>query len=550
MSDVVMRAQSVSKVYGGTHALRGVDFEVRAGRVIALLGENGAGKSTLMKILAGVEQPTTGRLELDGQPVRFESPSDAVGQGVAIIHQELNLCPNLSVADNIFMGRERGRAGFVDYAGQRELARALFERLEEPIDPRRPVGELRLGQQQLVEIARALSEDARVLVMDEPTSALSAAEAQVLFRVIRDLTAHGVAIVYISHHLDECLEIADDAVVLRDGAVVASAPMHDVDLSWIVENMVGRDQDDLYAPMAFAPGDPLLELRDVVVADPENAGRLAVRGVSLTVHEGEVVGLYGLMGAGRTELLEAVAGRNDVVSGDIRLAGTSVTGLSIAERIRRGLALVPEDRQRDGLVQALSVGRNLSLAALGGFLRGLVLNKQSESAAVRQMMSAVRVKAAGPDAEIGSLSGGNQQKVVVGKVLMTTPRVIVLDEPTRGIDVGAKADIFALMAQQAKEGRGVLFATSEVEEVLHSADRIVVLSRGRVAAELDPRTTTREDVMAASGESLDGSSTNGGEPREARAAPTATRGRRSRRVVGRDRLPNRAKEASPHEPTD
>ena len=512
MNDVVMRAQSVSKVYGGTHALRGVDFEVRAGRVSALLGENGAGKSTLMKILAGVEQPTTGRLELDGAPVRFASPSDAVRHGVAIIHQELNLCPNLSVADNVFLGRERGRAGFVDDAEQRELAEALFERLEEPIDPRRPVGDLRLGQQQLVEIARALSEDARVLVMDEPTSALSATEVQVLFRVIRDLTAHGVAIVYISHHLDECLEIADDAVVLRDGAVVASAPMRDVDLSWIVEHMVGRDQSDLYAPMAFAPGAPLLELRDVVVADPENAGRLAVRGVSLTVHEGEVVGLYGLMGAGRTELLEALAGRNEVVSGEISLGGTPVSGLSIAERIRRGLALVPEDRQRDGLVQALSVGRNLSLAALGGFLRGLVLNRRSESDAVRRMMDAVRVKAAGPHAEIGSLSGGNQQKVVVGKVLMTAPRVIVLDEPTRGIDVGAKADVFALMAEQAGQGRGVLFATSEVEEVLHAADRIVVLSRGRVAGEFDPRTTTREDVMAASGESLDGPTTSGGDP--------------------------------------
>ena len=511
MSDVVMRAQAVSKVYGGTHALRGVDFEVRAGRVVALLGENGAGKSTLMKILAGVEQPTTGRLELDGRPVRFESPSDAVSQGVAIIHQELNLCPNLSVADNIFMGRERVRAGLVDYAEQREIARSLFERLEEPIDPRRPVGELRLGQQQLVEIARALSEQTRVLIMDEPTSALSAAEVQVLFRVIRELTAQGVAVIYISHHLDECLEIADEAVVLRDGAVVASAPMREVDLSWIVENMVGRDQSELYAPMAFAAGEPLLELRDVVVADPENAGRLAVRGVSLTVHEREVVGIYGLMGAGRTELLEALAGRNEVVSGDIMLAGRSVTRLSIAERIRRGLALVPEDRQRDGLVPTLSVGRNLSLAALGGFLKGLVLNRRTESAAVRSMMAAVRVKAAGPQAEIGSLSGGNQQKVVVGKVLMTSPRVLVLDEPTRGIDVGAKADIFALMAEQAQDGRGVLFATSEVEEVLHAADRIVVLSRGRVAGEFDPRTTTREEVMAASGESLDSSTTSGGD---------------------------------------
>ncbi|PSL00350.1 monosaccharide ABC transporter ATP-binding protein (CUT2 family) [Haloactinopolyspora alba] len=512
-SDVVVRALGVTKIYGGTHALRGVDFEVRAGRVVALLGENGAGKSTLMKILAGVEQPTAGQLELYGRPASFDSPADALSQGVAIIHQELNLCPNLSVADNIFLGRERGRGGgFVDYSEQSELAHRLFERLEEPIDPGRLVEDLRLGQQQLVEIARALSEQTRVLIMDEPTSALSGSEVEVLFRVIRELTAQGVAIIYISHHLDECLEIADDAVVLRDGSVVAAASMADVDLSWIVQQMVGRDEGELYAPLAFDPGVPLLEIRDVVVADPENAGRLAVRDVSLTVHENEVVGLYGLMGAGRTELLEAVAGRNAVAAGDIRLDGASLVGKRISERIRAGVALVPEDRHRDGLVPALSVGRNLSLAALSRFLKGVFLDRRTEATAVQSAMSDVRVKAAGAHAEIGSLSGGNQQKVVVGKVLLTSPRVVVLDEPTRGIDVGAKADIFALMADQAKDGRGVLFATSEVEEVLHAADRIIVMSRGLVVGEFDPRTTTREELMAASGEALEGLTTNGGDP--------------------------------------
>ncbi|WP_372593967.1 sugar ABC transporter ATP-binding protein [Actinotalea sp.] len=497
-TDVVMRASGVTKVYGGTHALRGVDFEVRRGQVTALIGENGAGKSTLMKILAGVETPTTGTIELDGRPVAFRSPSEAVEHGVAIIHQELNLCPNLSIADNIFVGRERRKGVFVDYAAQRQDAIDLLAHLEEPIDPKTLVGDLRLGQQQLVEIARALSEDARVLIMDEPTSALSAVEVHVLFRVIRELTARGVSIIYISHHLDECMELAHDAVILRDGDVVAQAPMAEVDLAWIVSKMVGRDEGALFSAMAHDPGSPVLEIADVIVADPDSPERLAVRGVSLTVHAGEVVGIYGLMGAGRTELLEALAGRNAVLGGTITLDGRDLTGESVQDRIAAGLILVPEDRQRDGLVPSLSVGRNLSLAAVQRFVRGPFVRRMAERSEVDETAQKVRVKAASQDAPINSLSGGNQQKVVIGRALMTRPRVLVLDEPTRGIDVGAKADIFALMAAEARTGIGVLFATSEVSEVLHACDRIVVMARGQVSAVLDPRTTTREQLMAAS----------------------------------------------------
>jgi erythritol transport system ATP-binding protein len=496
--DVVLRATGVAKVYGGTHALRGVDFEVRRGQVTALIGENGAGKSTLMKILAGVERPTTGTIELDGQPVAFTSPADAVAHGVAIIHQELNLCPNLSISDNIFIGRERVKGAFVDYGRQREAARALLEHLEEPLNPRTLVGELRLGQQQLVEIARALSEDTRVLIMDEPTSALSAAEVHVLFRVIRELTARGVSIIYISHHLDECLEIADTAVVLRDGNIVARAPMAEVDLKWIVAQMVGRDESALFAPMAHDPGRPLLEIEGLIVSDPDQPERLAVRGVDLTVHAGEVVGVYGLMGAGRTELLEALAGRNPVLGGRVTLDGRDLTHASVGARIEAGLVLVPEDRQRDGLVQALSVGRNMNLSAVNRFVRGAFVRSREERAAIDAVAAQVRVKTAGQDAPIGSLSGGNQQKVVIGRALMTKPQLLVLDEPTRGIDVGAKADIFALMAEEARKGIGVLFATSEVGEVLHACDRIIVMARGRIAAELDPRTADREQLMAAS----------------------------------------------------
>ncbi|GEL45348.1 sugar ABC transporter ATP-binding protein [Cellulomonas hominis] len=498
LPDVVLRATGVAKVYGGTHALRGVDFEVRRGHVTALLGENGAGKSTLMKILAGVEKPTTGTIELDGAPVEFASPADAVAHGVAIIHQELNLCPNLSISDNIFIGRERVKGAFVDFPAQRAAARELLEHLEEPLDPTTLVGDLRLGQQQLVEIARALAEDTRVLIIDEPTSALSAAEVHVLFRVIRELTARGVSIIYISHHLDECLEIADTAVVLRDGALVAQAPMADVDLGWIVSQMVGREEGALFAPMAHDPGAPLLEIDDLIVSDPDAPERLAVRGVSLTVHAGEVVGVYGLMGAGRTELLEALAGRNPVLGGRVTLDGEDLTHATVGDRIDAGLVLVPEDRQRDGLVQALSVGRNMALAAVDRFVRGPFVRGRDERGAVEDVSRLVRVKTAGQDAPIGSLSGGNQQKVVIGRALMTKPKLLVLDEPTRGIDVGAKADIFALMADEARKGIGVLFATSEVGEVLHACDRILVMARGRIAAELDPRTTDREQLMAAS----------------------------------------------------
>jgi erythritol transport system ATP-binding protein len=498
-SDVIMSAEGITKAYGATHALRGVDFDVHQGKVTVLFGENGAGKSTLMKIMSGVERPTSGHLRLHGEEVHFDSPSDAVARGVAIIHQELNLCPNLSVADNIFIGRERTRRGVVvDQAGQRRTAEKVLKRLEEPINPRTLVGDLRLGQQQVVEIARALVEDARILIMDEPTSALSATEVAVLFRLIRELTAAGVSIVYISHHLDECLEIGDHAVVLRDGGVVAQAPMKSIDLGWIVTQMVGREEGDLYAPIESRPGEPVLEVKDLIVADPSSPDRVAVRDLSLTVRRGEVVGIYGLMGAGRTELLETLAGRNSALGGTIHHRGRDIGGRSVAGRIDGGIILVPEDRQRDGLVPSMTVGGNLSLSALKDYVRGPFVNSRLERGAVDEIVRDVRVKTSGPAAPIGSLSGGNQQKVVIGRALMTDPDLLLLDEPTRGIDVGAKADIFKLMADQAASGIGVLFATSEVGEVLHASTRILVMSRGRIVAELDPATTTREQILAAS----------------------------------------------------
>jgi erythritol transport system ATP-binding protein len=499
--DAILSARDIVKSYGGVHALKGVNFDIHRGKVTTLFGENGAGKSTLMKILSGVTAPTAGEIRLDGRPVNFSSASEARDLGISIIHQELSLAPNLSVRDNIFMGRElRTRTG-VDFAEEARQARALMADLEEDIDPLTPVEELRLGQQQIVEIARALSVDSRILIMDEPTSALSAAEVEVLFRVIRDLTSRGVSIVYISHHLEEALQITDYAVVLRDGNITATAEARDIDLEWIVRNMVGENFDLGSPPAGYEFGEVALSIEDVSVADSTGSG-LVVDHLSLDVRAGEIVCIYGLMGAGRTELLECVAGRGTMASGRVLLEGEDVSGLSIAERIASGLVLVPEDRQRDGLVQTMTVGRNLSLASIEAFARGALLSRTRERALIGESIRKVTIKTAGGDAMIGSLSGGNQQKVVIGKMLATEPKVILLDEPSRGIDVGAKAEVFRLLSERAAQGLAVVFSTSEVAECLSIAHRIVVMRRGRISREFGPD-TTKEQIMAASGEAVD-----------------------------------------------
>jgi len=500
-TDVVLRAVDVSKSYGVTQALKGVNFDVRRGQVTSLFGENGAGKSTLMKILSGVESPTAGQLELDGEQLELKSTNDAVDRGISIIHQELNLCPNLNVRDNIFVGRElTGRRG-VDFGREAQITRELMQRLEEDIDPATMVSELRLGQQQIVEIARALAADARILIMDEPTSALSASEVEVLFNVIRELRDQGVAIVYISHHLEEAVEIADHAVVFRDGALVAESPAAEIDLAWVVSKMVGHAADYDFSETGRDHGDVALSIEHVKVIDPDGGGRLAVNDLSLEVRAGEVVCLYGLMGAGRTELLEALSGRQPIADGSVTLEGRDLRRMSVERRVAAGIGLVPEDRQRDGLVQMMSVGSNLSLASLLRVVRHRFVSRDRERERVDHMIGEVRVKTEGPAQPITSLSGGNQQKVVIGKLLLTEPRVLLLDEPTRGIDVGAKGEIFTLLFREAEKGLAVLYATSEIAEALSASHRIAVMSRGRIVRELDPATTTREEVMAASGES-------------------------------------------------
>lgn len=501
-SDVILSARNVEKRFGAVHALKEVNFDIHLGQVTTLFGENGAGKSTLMKILSGVITPTAGEILLEGEPVSFLSPSDAEALGITIIHQELSLAPNLNVRDNIFMGRElTGVGNTVDYKEEASQTQRLMDELGEPIHPLTPVEDLRVGQQQIVEIARALSKNSRILIMDEPTSALSATEVETLFKVVRDLKAKGVSIVYISHHLEEALQITDHAVVLRDGAMTAYAPRCDIDLQWIVKHMVGEQFDLGAPPTGYDLGEVAISIQHLSVSDDKVAGRYVVDDLSLDVRAGEIVCIYGLMGAGRTELLECAAGRTRQSDGDILLGGSEVTHFSIAQRIDRGLVLVPEDRQRDGLVQTMSVGRNLSLASIKTFTHQCFTSSGVEDEMVTSAIDKVHIKTDGGEAAIGSLSGGNQQKVVIGKMLATNPHVIMLDEPSRGIDIGAKAEVFKLLSEGARQGLAVVFTTSEVSECLSIPHRVLVMSKGKVSAEFGPG-VTKEEIMAASGESV------------------------------------------------
>ena len=488
----VLEAREVSVQFPGTLALDRVSFALRGGSVAALIGENGAGKSTLVKVLGGIQRPTRGTLLMDGREIALRSVRDAAAHGIGIIHQELNLCPNLSVAENIYLARERTQRGVLDKRRQERGARELLARLEHPIDPRTPVGDLPLGQQQIVEIAKALEREVRVLMMDEPTSALSAAEIEVLFRVIRDLRARGVAIVYISHRLEELLGIADSVSVLRDGRMVAEAPAVEVDTRWIVERMTGRPAGAAELPSAVSAGAEVLRVDSLSLA--AESGRPLLRGVSLGLRAGEVLGIYGLMGAGRTELLECLMGLHPEVAGSILLDSRRLDRTDTAGRISAGLAMVPEDRQASGLVQSLSVLANMTLASLTA---AVCLSPGREEAAATSAASDLQIRGPGLRHNIGALSGGNQQKVVLARCLLTRPKVLLLDEPTRGVDVGAKREIHAIVRRLAADGMAIVLVSSELEEVRATAQRILVMSRGAVTAEFAAADATDEALAKA-----------------------------------------------------
>jgi erythritol transport system ATP-binding protein len=473
------------KVYPGTRALKGVDFDLRMGAVNVLVGENGAGKSTLMKVIAGVEALTEGTIEMNGQVQTFRSKADAMARGIGIVFQELNLFPNLTVAENIFITREPTRFGIdIDAHAQSDAARALMKRLEQDIDPDVPLGTLRIGQQQVVEIAKALAQDARILILDEPTSALSATEVEVLFRVIADLRDQGVGIVYISHRLEELIRIGDYITVLRDGVITGAQSMDGVDIPWIVTAMIGEGSKEFPRVEPANFGAEVFRADDICL--PRLGGGYTVDHVSLTVRAGEIVGLYGLMGAGRTEFLECIMAQHPLSTGQFHIMGQPLTEQDVTGRIARGLALIPEDRKRDGLVQIMSIRENLTLSALSRFARLFHLNLQAELAGAADFIKRLTIKVASPDNPVSSLSGGNQQKVVIGKALMTDPKILLMDEPSRGIDIGAKAEVFRTMRKLASAGLGILFVTSDLDEVLALSDRILVMADGRLTGEFDP----------------------------------------------------------------
>ncbi|MCI2417658.1 sugar ABC transporter ATP-binding protein [Saccharopolyspora sp. K220] len=497
----------VTKRYGGVLACDGVDLTVHAGEVHALLGENGAGKSTLMKVLSGDVTDHTGSISIEGHPAQFGKPADAQHAGIAMIHQELDLVPGLSVAENLYLGRElRNRFGVVDRRKMAAHTRELLRRTGIDLDPLRPVGELRIGEQQLVTIARALSLDAKVLIMDEPTSALSSTEVERLFAVIAELRRSGTGIVYISHRMDEIGQVADRATVLRNGRKVAEFDARKLTAEQAAEAMVGRSVRTMFRAERGAVGDELLRVSGFAVR-PRRArvGRREPDGIDLTVHRGEIVGLCGLLGSGRTELLESLfgAGSSGTWEGEVTLDGRRVRPRGPHRALREGIAFVPEDRRSSGLVLEHSVLANTVLSVLDRLGVAGLVRRRAEMSATERSVQQLKVKLGRILDPVGTLSGGNQQKVVFGRMLLTEPRLLLLDDPTRGVDIGAKSEIYQLLGEIAERGIGVLLASSELPELVGVCHRVVVLRAGRSVAEFDTAEIGEADLLAAAmGESV------------------------------------------------
>jgi ribose transport system ATP-binding protein len=486
-----LRMAGIRKQFPGVVALDGVDLEVRRGEVHILLGENGAGKSTLMKILSGALAKDSGSIEIGGAVVEIEGPRHAQALGVSIIYQEFNLVPQLSAADNIFLGREPASAlGVVDAARAHAQARALLDGLGVKVDTRVPVRELGVAQQQMVEVAKALSGDARILIMDEPTSALTDAEIAQLFATIGRLTASGVAIVYISHRMQEVQRVGHRVTVLRDGKRVATHDVASVSIAELVRLMANRELTEHFPKRRVEPGEVVLR------ATKLTRGK-ALRDCSLTLRRGEVVGLAGLLGAGRTELARAIVGADTLESGSVEVKGRVVLARGPGDVIERGVGLVPEDRKTQGLVLGLSVQRNLALPSVRRLSKLGVVDARAEAELAERQIQDLRIKTPSPAQPVALLSGGNQQKVVLGKWLGANVDVLILDEPTRGIDVGAKVEIYELMNRLTAQGAAILMISSELPEVLGMSDRILVMHQGRIAAELLASDASQEKVLAA-----------------------------------------------------
>jgi ribose transport system ATP-binding protein len=496
---IILSATGITKSFPGVRALDGVSITVRRGKLNALLGENGAGKSTLMNILAGVFPPDAGDIFLGGQSVSFISPRHAQESGISIIFQELNLVPGLSIAENIFIGREPiNPLGLIDYDRMNRDTQTLLADLELSADPRTLIGDLKVGEQQVVEIARAMSFNSHVIIMDEPTSAITEHEVAVLFRQIHRLKQNGTGIIYITHKLDELSQIADEITVFRDGKLIGTRGFADVTREEMIRMMVGRELSDLFPKTSQPQPEEIFSVENLSLRRSHQLDDFAVREVSLTVRRGEVLGIFGLMGAGRTELLEAIFGLHaGATSGDIKINCQRVKIHSPADAIAAGLALAPEDRKADGLVLGMTVAENTTLACLRDLQRAGFLQPQQEHTLVENYVGRLHIKTPSIHQATVNLSGGNQQKVVLAKWLATKPKVLLLDEPTRGIDVNAKKEIYGLIDELAGNGLAVVMVSSELPEILGIADRIAVLAEGRKTAEFLRGQATEEMILKA-----------------------------------------------------
>ena len=489
MGEVIVSMSNISKTFPGVKALDNVSFELCSGEVMALLGENGAGKSTLMKILSGVYTRDGGEMKIFGKEYGDLTPKQAQQIGVAIIHQELNMCRHLSVTENMFLGREKQGKLALNNRAMEEEAKRILDDLKIDIDPRQTVGDLPVSKQQMVEIAKALSTNAKILIMDEPTSSLTSKEIDDLFRIIRKLKAEGCGIVYISHRLEELAHIVDRVTIMRDGQFITKGNFKDMTMDQIITNMVGREIKEQFPRVECKKGKKIFEVKNL------NAGRM-VRNISFSAYEGEIVGFAGLMGAGRTETTRAIFGVDPKESGEIYVDGKEVHIRCPENAIKNGVVLAPEDRKKDGLCTKLSIRHNLALPNLDLLCNKLgVVSSKKEDELCKKVVADLRIKTPNVEIDSGNLSGGNQQKVVVGKWLARNSRVVIFDEPTRGIDVGAKVEIYHLMNELKQKGIAVIFFSSEMPEVMGIADRIIVMCDGRITGEISAKEATQEQIL-------------------------------------------------------